>query len=198
MLSRKSRKIRISEPTTSDMPTNNILIELTTPANDGTIPLLNFLENTERFLGDNANMLTRVYDLEREVSIYKEVFRQYDEYLENISCILKDIVENDDCLRGNVPMCIKQPLLPTIQMRSIRHYFKPLVSKNVENKVSETIPCMESESKMNMEIDQQLNANIQKMEGLLKRVKNRNITVNADIHNKKVFRQSSEQVSTTM
>ena len=44
MLSRKSRKIRTSEPILHDIPPNNILIELTTPLKDGTIPLVNFLE----------------------------------------------------------------------------------------------------------------------------------------------------------
>ena len=189
MLSRKSRKIRTSEPIAHDIPANNILIELTTPAKDGTIPLLNFLENTERFLGDNAHMLTRVYELEREVSRYKADFRQYDGYLEKISRVMKTIVDNEGLHVDDVPIWNNQSLLPT-KSRTIRHYFIPIVKNRFTNMVSEVVPHVESistsvpipktkpVSNPKMKIDQQMKENVQEMEEILSQMKQRKIGEN--------------------
>ena len=172
MLSRKSRKIRTSEPKHHDIPENNILIDLTTPLKDGTIPLVNFLENTERFLGENANMITRVYELEREITRYKSVFRRYDEYLDKMSNGKNKLVEKEESCENN-----EQP-----KMRTIREYFKPIhKNKNrIEKMVSNVNTNSNSEqfskrgvvSNHKVEIDQKLNANIKEMETLLSQMKN--------------------------
>jgi hypothetical protein len=176
MLSRKSRKIRTSEPILHDIPQNNILIELTTPSKDGTIPLVNFLENTERFLGDNANMITRVYELEREITRYKSVFRRYDDYLDKMSQVTNKSVEKDE-QPGNV--------------RTIRDYFKPIHQnqKRIEEMVSNVVTQVESNSKPEqfskkgvvsnhkIEIDHQLKENVKEMEGILSQMKNRKMEV---------------------
>ena len=172
MLSRKSRKIRTSEPKYHDIPENNILIDLTTPLKDGTIPLVNFLENTERFLGENANMITRVYELEREITRYKSVFRRYDEYLDKMSNGKNKLVEKEESCENN-----EQP-----KMRTIREYFKPIhKNKNrIEKMVSNVNTNSNSEqfskrgvvSNHKVELDQKLNANIKEMETLLSQMKN--------------------------
>jgi hypothetical protein len=188
MLSRKSRKIRTSEPILHDIPQNNILIELTTPSKDGTIPLVNFLENTERFLGDNANMITRVYELEREITRYKSVFRRYDEYLDKMSHGENNLVEKENN---------EQP-----KMRTIREYFKPIhQNKNrIEEMVSNVNTNSNSEqfskrgvvSNRKIEIDQKLNANIKEMETLLSQMKNMKEDEDATIcDNKEDFSKSA-------
>ena len=132
MLSRKSRKIRSSEPKKHDIPENNILIELTTPLKDGTIPLVNFLENTERFLGDNANMITRVYELEREVTRYKSVFRQYDESIDKLSHMMNKLVEKDN-------LCDIEQLVTSTNMRTLHDYFKPINQNQNQKRIEEMV-----------------------------------------------------------
>ena len=182
MLSRKSRKIRTSEPILHDIPQNNILIELTTPLKDGTIPLVNFLENTERFLGDNANMITRVYELEREITRYKSVFRRYDEYLDKMSQVTNKSTEKEELCKNN-----EQPG----NVRTIRDYFKPIHQnqKRIEETVSNVVTRVESNSKPEplsqrgflsnhkIEIDHQLKENVKEMEGILSQMKNRKMEV---------------------
>ena len=182
MLSRKSRKIRTSEPILHDIPQNNILIELTTPLKDGTIPLVNFLENTERFLGDNANMITRVYELEREITRYKSVFRRYDEYLDKMSQVTNKSTEKEELCKNN-----EQPG----NVRTIRDYFKPIHQnqKRIEETVSNVVTRVESKSKPEplsqrgflsnhkIEIDHQLKANVKEMEAILSQMKNRKVEV---------------------
>ena len=203
MLSRKSRKIRTSEPIAHDIPANNILIELTTPVKDGTIPLLNFLENTERFLGDNAHMLTRVYELEREVSRYKADFRQYDGYLEKISRVMKTIVDNEGLHVDDVPIWNNQSLLPT-KSRTIRHYFKPIGQNRFTKMVSEVVPRVESistsvprpktkpVSNPKMKIDQQMKENVQEMEEILSQMKQRKNGMNENIGENNCNKVSAE------
>jgi len=192
MLSRKSRKIRTSEPKHHDIPENNILIDLTTPLKDGTIPLVNFLENTERFLGENANMITRVYELEREITRYKSVFRRYDEYLDKMSNGKNKLVEKEESCENN-----EQP-----KMRTIREYFKPIhqnknrieemVSNVNTNSNSEQFPKRGVVSNRKIEIDQKLNANIKEMETLLSQMKNMKEDNDATIcDNKEDFSKSA-------
>ena len=49
-MSRRSRKIRINNEytTNEEIPNKDILMELLTSNQDGTIPFMNFLENTKR------------------------------------------------------------------------------------------------------------------------------------------------------
>lgn len=171
MLSRRSRKLRMSEPTLPVTPTNNIMLELTTPLEDGTVPLVNFLENTERFIREHSNMLPRVYELEREVSKYKTMFRRYDEYLEK-KTVAKDAFCDDD-----TPICNEDAVTAT-KVRTIRDYFKPknqeLNDQVVSNVVAHVEPKSNTQplvSKLNVEIDQRLKANLQEMDELLSKMK---------------------------
>jgi len=204
MLSRKSRKIRTSEPILHDIPHNNILIELTTPLKDGTIPLVNFLENIERFVDDNANMITRVYELEREITRYKSVFRRYDEYLDKMSHVTNQSVEKEELCENN-----EQPG----NVRTIRDYFKPIHQnqKRIEEMVSNVVTQVESNSKPEplsqrgflsnhkIEIDHQLNANVKEMEGILSQMKNRKMEVgtNKEFSKCTTNEKSKEVIATT-
>ena len=62
--SRRSRKLR--ETAYVNGQHNNVLKEITTTSRDGTVPLMNFLENTERFIADTNILYSRVNQLERE------------------------------------------------------------------------------------------------------------------------------------
>lgn len=166
MLSRRSRKLRTSEPTLPVIPANNIMLELTTPLEDGTVPLVNFLENTERFISEHSNVLLRVYELEREVTKYKTMFRRYDEYLEK-----KTVAK--DALCDDAPICNKDPVV-----RTIRYYFKPINKEFNDPVVSNVVAHVEPKSitpplisKLNLEIDQRLKANLQEMDELLTKMK---------------------------
>ena len=197
MLSRKSRKIRTSEPILHDIPHNNILIELTTPSKDGTIPLVNFLENTERFLGDNANMITRVYELEREITRYKSVFRRYDEYLDKMSQVANKSVETEEVCKND-----EQPG----NVRTIRDYFKPIRQnqKRIEEMVSNVVTHVESNSNPEqfskksvvsnhkIEIDHKLNANVKEMEAILSQMKNRKVEVGT---NQEFSKSTTKEIS---
>jgi hypothetical protein len=140
------------------------MLELTTPLEDGTVPLVNFLENTERFIREHSNVLPRVYELEREVSKYKSMFRRYDEYLEK-KTVAKDALCDDDTVTAT-------------KVRTIRDYFKPKNQEFNDHVVSNVVAHVEPKSnapplvsKLNMEIDQRLKANLQEMDELLSKMK---------------------------
>jgi hypothetical protein len=121
-------------------------------------------------------MITRVYELEREITRYKSVFRRYDDYLDKMSQVTNKSVEKDE-QPGNV--------------RTIRDYFKPIHQnqKRIEEMVSNVVTQVESNSKPEqfskkgvvsnhkIEIDHQLKENVKEMEGILSQMKNRKMEV---------------------
>ena len=112
--SRRSRKLR--ETAYVNGQHNNVLKEITTAGRDGTVPLLNFLENTERFIADTNILYSRVNQLERDQEILKNMGKKMNAviaYLEQMTEALNTILpeplefdlsqeelilsENDDC-----------------------------------------------------------------------------------------------------
>ena len=65
--SRRSKKIR--ETIHINGIQANVLKEISTPNQDGTIPLLNFLENTNMFITDTSYLYERASSLEKEIEI---------------------------------------------------------------------------------------------------------------------------------
>lgn len=65
--SRRSRKIR--ETIHINGIQSNVLKEISTPNQDGTIPLLNFLENTNMFIADTSYLYERASSLEKEIEL---------------------------------------------------------------------------------------------------------------------------------
>ena len=78
--SRKSRKLR--EATYMDGQQQNLVLqELTTPKQDGTIPLLNFIENTTNFVKENVELKHKMKQLEEK---FQEAIQERDSMKEAI------------------------------------------------------------------------------------------------------------------
>ena len=72
MMSRRSRKLRGNiDPTSkfeeSDIPNKDILVDLLSTSEDGSVPLLNFLENTHNIFGNYKNLVKNLEDLQKKV-----------------------------------------------------------------------------------------------------------------------------------
>ena len=83
---RRSRKLR--EATYIDGQHNSIMKEISTPNKNGTIPLLNFLENTTKFMDDTRQLHMRLTYLEKENEEYKKLQIKHDkivQYLEQVT-----------------------------------------------------------------------------------------------------------------
>lgn len=94
---RRSRKLR--EATYIDGQHNSLMKELSTPNKDGSIPLLNFLENTTKFVHDTQQLHDRMIYLEKEHVQYKKLQTKYNsivQYLEQITRKINKQESNDD------------------------------------------------------------------------------------------------------
>jgi hypothetical protein len=94
--SRRSRKLR--ETAYVNGQHSNVLKEISNPGKDGTIPLLNFLENTERFIADTNILYARVNDLEREQDRVAKANKRVDkmvEYLKQLTETLNELLPED-------------------------------------------------------------------------------------------------------
>ena len=90
--SRRSRKQR--ETVYINGQHTNLLKEISSPGSDGTVPLLNFLENTDRFIADTSHLHTKVAYLERELEKYKNMnsdFKQMKTHLQQMTEYLNNI-----------------------------------------------------------------------------------------------------------
>lgn len=192
MIARRSRKLRAMESTPSS-PTNNILVELTTPVEDGSIPLVNFLENTEKFIQDNSNLVTRIYDLERENAKYRQLFRQYEKLSEHVDkwgAVVKVLAEGDDRIRLDFPVPLTKGPVSVAKM-PISAYFgeKPITMK--ESGVGD-IYASERPNSMGdiqkpsiaMDIDELLRSNITLMAGHIQKMKREKVAADASDKNK--------------
>lgn len=197
MLARRSRKLRAMESTPTDNTTNNILVELTTPSEDGSIPLVNFLENTEKFIQDNSNLVTRIYELERENAKYKQLFRQYETLLEHVDkwgAVVKVLTEGDDRIRIDLPT----PLLKrsvSVAKTPISAYFG---EKRSVIELKETIAPVDDiyasgqpksvgdiqKPAIAMDIDELLRTNITLMAGHIEKMKRERVAADASDKNK--------------
>jgi len=83
---RRSRKLR--EATYIDGQHNSIMKEISMPNKNGTIPLLNFLENTTKFMDDTRQLHMRMTHLEQKTEEHKKLQIKYDklvQYLEQVT-----------------------------------------------------------------------------------------------------------------
>jgi len=200
MLARRSRKLRAMESTPSPA-TNNILVELTTPCEDGSIPLVNFLENTEKFIQDNSNLVTRIYDLERENAKYKQLFRQYETLSEQVDkwgAAVKVLAEGDDRIRIDLPAPLTKGSVSVAKM-PISAYFgaKPITMKETGMPVGDIYASERSNSvgdiqkpSIAMDIDELLRSNITLMAGHIQKMKREKVAADASDKNK--FRNVNE------
>jgi len=90
--SRRSRKLR--EATYIDGQQNSVMRELSTPNRDGTIPIMNFLENTTRFIQDTRILHERLAHLEKENADYRRFQGKIIPYLEQIVQVLNKDAED--------------------------------------------------------------------------------------------------------
>ena len=100
---RRSRKLR--EATYIDGQHNSLMKELSTPNKDGSIPLLNFLENTTKFVHDTQQMHDRMIYLEKAHVQYKKLQTKYNSIVQYLEQITRKINRHDD---GSAPLeCFK-------------------------------------------------------------------------------------------
>ena len=194
MLARRSRKLRAMDSTPSP-PTNNIIVELTTPSEDGSIPLVNFLENTEKFIQDNSNLITRVYNLERENAKYKQLFRQYETLSEQVDkwgAVVKVLAEGDDRIRIDLPAPLTKGSVSVAKM-PISAYFgaNPITMKET-GMPADDIYASEPPNSVGdiqkptiaMDIDELLRTNITLMAGHIQKMKRDKVAADASDKNK--------------
>lgn len=205
MLARRSRKLRAMDSTPSP-PTNNIIVELTTPSEDGSIPLVNFLENTEKFIQDNSNLVTRIYDLERENAKYKQLFRQYETLSEQVDkwgAVVKVLAEGDDRIRLDLPTPLTKGPVSVTKM-PISSYFgaKPITVKEAGVPVGDIYASERPNSvgdiqkpSIAMDIDELLRSNITLMAGHIQKMKREKVAADASDKNK--FRNVNENAGDT-
>jgi len=186
--------------------TNNILIELTTPIEDGSIPLVNFLENTEKFIQDNSNLITRVYDLERENAKYKQLFRQYEtlsEHVDKWGTIVKVLADGDDRIRLDLPDRLTKGTVSVTKM-PISAYFganrgvielKETIAPADDIYASERTTAAGDIQKqaIAMDIDELLRTNITLMAGHIQKMKREKVAADASDKNK--FRNVERSVT---
>lgn len=91
---RRSRKLR--EATYIDGQHNSLMKELSTPNKDGSIPLLNFLENTTKFVHDTQQIHTRMIYLEKAHVQYKKLQTKYNSIVQYLEQITRKINRRDD------------------------------------------------------------------------------------------------------
>lgn len=91
--SRRSRKLR--EATYVDGQHNSIMRELSAPNRDGTIPIMNFLENTTKFMQDTRKLHERLAYLEKENIEYRRFQGKIIPYLEQIVRVLNKDAEEE-------------------------------------------------------------------------------------------------------
>ena len=91
---RRSRKLR--EATYIDGQHNSLMKELSTPNKDGSIPLLNFLENTTKFVHDTQQMHDRMIYLEKAHVQYKKLQTKYNSIVQYLEQITRKINRHDD------------------------------------------------------------------------------------------------------
>jgi len=70
--------------------------ELSTPNKDGSIPLLNFLENTTKFVHDTQQIHTRMIYLEKAHVQYKNLQTKYNSIVQYLEQITRKINRQDD------------------------------------------------------------------------------------------------------
>ena len=201
MLARRSRKLRAMESMPMNNPTNNIIVELTTPSEDGSIPLMNFLENTEKFIQDNSNLVTRIYDLERENAKYKQLFRQYEtlsEHVDKWGTIVKVLADGDDRIRLDLPAPLTKGPVSVAKMPISAYFGANTIAVKEQTASADDIYASGRPNALGdiqkpaiaMDIDELLRTNITLMAGHIQKMKREKVAADASDKNK--FRNVNE------
>ena len=181
-MSRRSRKIRVNNEytTNEDIPNKDILIELLNNNPDGTIPFMNFLENTKTMF-DNYEKLTKTIEVIQQQlqMIRRTMTKQQDKNLEKLPILLErktnDLSSSLDQLQRQVRHLANGDMLDSESsiknMKPITTYF-PLKKNLVEKKeiISESNEKQEIKVE-EFDIDKELMFNLEEMQQLSLQVK---------------------------
>ena len=182
VMSRRSRKIRINNEYTAneEIPNKDILMELLTSNQDGTIPFMNFLENTKRMF-DNYDKLTKSLEvLQQQLQMTRRtVLKQNEKNLENKPIIslqnkTNDLLKSIEQLQKQVKCLSNGDILDSENiiknMKPITTYFPPI--NNVVKEESKPELNEKQEIKVeDFDIDKELMINLEEMEQLSLQVK---------------------------
>ena len=182
VMSRRSRKIRVNNEytTNEEIPNKDILIELLTTNQDGTIPFMNFLENTKRMF-DNYDKLTKSLDVVQQQlqMTRRSVLKQNEKNLDNKPIIslqnrTNDLLKSVEKLQKQVKCLSNGDILDSENsiknMKPITTYFPPI--KDVVKEESESVLNEKQEITVeDFDIDKELMINLEEMEQLSLQVK---------------------------
>lgn len=183
-MSRRSRKIRVNNEytTNEDIPNKDILIELLNNNPDGTIPFMNFLENTKTMF-DNYEKLTKTMEVIQQQSqmVRRNIMKQNERNLDNKPYLALQYKTNDlskslNQLQKQVKCLANGDMLDSESsiknMKPITTYF-PLKKELVEEK-KEIISESNEKQELKVEdfdIDKELMFNLEEMQQLSLQVK---------------------------
>lgn len=182
-MSRRSRKIRVNNEytTNEDIPNKDILVELLNNNQDGTIPFMNFLENTKTMF-DNYEKLTKTIEVIQQQlqMIRRTMTKQPDKNLEKLPILLErktnDLSSSLDQLQRQVRHLANGDMLDSESsiknMKPITTYF-PLKKDLVEEEkeiISESNEKQEIKVE-DFDIDKELMFNLEEMQQLSLQVK---------------------------
>ncbi len=176
VMSRRSRKIRVNNEytTNEEIPNKDILIELLSNSNDGTIPFMNFLENTKRMFDNYEKLTKNVEVLQQQLQMTRRTMvKQQDKNLEKLPILLErktnDLSSSLDQLQRQVRHLANDDMLDSESsiknMKPITTYFPPI--KDVVKEESESVLNEKQEIKVeDFDIDKELMFNLGEMEQL--------------------------------
>ena len=183
IMSRRSRKIRVNNEytTNEDIPNKDILVELLNNNQDGTIPFMNFLENTKTMF-DNYEKLTKTIEVIQQQlqMIRRTMTKQQDKNLDKLPILLElktnDLSSSLDQLQRQVRHLANGDMLDSESsiknMKPITTYF-PLKKDLVEEEkeiISESNEKQEIKVE-DFDIDKELMFNLEEMQQLSLQVK---------------------------
>ena len=183
VMSRRSRKIRINNEytTNEEIPNKDILMELLTSNQDGTIPFMNFLENTKRMF-DNYEKLTKTVEVVQQQlqMTRRNITKQNEKNLDNKPFIslqhrTNDLSKSLEQLQKQVKSLSNGETLDNENsiknMKPITSYFPPIKDVVKQESVSESNEKQEIIVEEDFDIDKELMINLEEMEQLSLQVK---------------------------
>ena len=183
VMSRRSRKIRINNEytTNEEIPNKDILMELLTSNQDGTIPFMNFLENTKRMF-DNYEKLTKTVEVVQQQlqMTRRNITKQNEKNLDNKPFIslqhrTNDLSKSLEQLQKQVKSLSNGETLDSENsiknMKPITSYFPPIKDVVKQESVSESNEKQEIIVEEDFDIDKELMINLEEMEQLSLQVK---------------------------
>lgn len=183
VMSRRSRKIRISNEYTAneEIPNKDILIELLTSNQDGTIPFMNFLENTKRMF-DNYEKLTKTIEVvqqqlqmtrrsitkQNEKNLDNKMFISLQHKTNDLSRLLGELQKQVKSLSNGETLDSENSIK---NMKPITTYFPPIKDVVKDESVCKSNEKQEIIVEEDFDIDKELMINLEEMEQLSLQVK---------------------------